>query len=264
MLLTVITITRDDERGLASTLDSVASQSYRAFEYIIVNGGEEAGVTGLVRRHGTMVSEVLQRAPGGISDAFNHGVAHATGDVVLFLNSGDTLSSESSLRDAVAAIAEYNQRRRTVFCGRYRYCGAGLMLTMEPRPENLDRHCSIGHQAAFTGIEVLRRLPFDVRIRTAMDYDFWLRCRAAGVPFVVLSCLVSDFGEGGESSRLDRVVYNEMSKEMCKFLGVYRRYRWRDLARFFAAATWTAIRLRARAAMGERLTRLYRRMKYRT
>lgn len=263
MRVTIITITKDDREGLCSTVASVAEQEGADFEYIIVNGGRASEIHDVVARYSGVITSVLARQAMGIADAFNWGASHATGELVLFLNSGDIFSARTSLRDAINEIMESTDWRNRVFCGHFRYCGAGMSRTMAPRPGDLDRHCSIGHQAAFTGIEVLRRLWFDGRFRTAMDYDFWLRCKAIGVPFVVISTVVADFSEGGVSSSTDRVIYNEMSREVCQFLEVYRQYRWRDLARFFAVASWALVRLRSRAVLGTRITYLYRRMRYR-
>ena len=43
MLLSIITINYNDKEGLARTMDSVLSQTYTDFEYIVIDGGSNDG-----------------------------------------------------------------------------------------------------------------------------------------------------------------------------------------------------------------------------
>jgi glycosyltransferase involved in cell wall biosynthesis len=96
MLVSIITATRNASDTIADTLLSVASQTNVNIEHIIVDGASTDGTVEVVRRIGTHVAQIISEPDTGIYDAFNKGLAVATGDVIGFLNAGDTyLSTES-------------------------------------------------------------------------------------------------------------------------------------------------------------------------
>ena len=97
MKLSIITINYNNAAGLKKTLDSVAAQTYTDFEHIIVDGASTDGSVDeiiaysqspIANRHKiTWLSE----PDTGIYNAMNKGIRMASGEYLLFLNSGDYL-----------------------------------------------------------------------------------------------------------------------------------------------------------------------------
>lgn len=102
MLISVITINFNNAAGLKKTAESVVSQSFKDFEYIIIDGGSTDGSAELLSSIPTTFS--CSERDGGIYDAMNKGVARASGEYVLFLNSGDVFASDTVLTNAAPAL----------------------------------------------------------------------------------------------------------------------------------------------------------------
>lgn len=96
--LSIITINRNDAEGLRKTIESVLAQTYRDFEYIIIDGASTDGSVDIIRASALQAEGLTytwkSEPDSGIYDAMNRGVRKATGEYVLMLNSGDYLIDE--------------------------------------------------------------------------------------------------------------------------------------------------------------------------
>lgn len=93
MKISVITAVRNGARDIGSTLASVESQDYPDIEHVVVDGASTDDTAEVVRREGRRVARLLSEPDRGAYDAFNKGLALATGDVVGYLNAGDVYES---------------------------------------------------------------------------------------------------------------------------------------------------------------------------
>jgi glycosyltransferase involved in cell wall biosynthesis len=87
----VITVVRNDVKRLATAIASVAAQNYPNLEYIIMDGGSTDGTVDIIRAHEKLITYWESKPDGGPSNAFNKGLAHATGEWVVLLSSDDVL-----------------------------------------------------------------------------------------------------------------------------------------------------------------------------
>ena len=96
MILTIITINRNNASGLEKTMQSVASQTCKEFEYVVVDGASTDGsvevIKGIAEAFGDRIKWVSE-PDKGIYNAMNKGIGMATGEYLQFLNSGDILFS---------------------------------------------------------------------------------------------------------------------------------------------------------------------------
>ena len=108
MKLSIITATYNSERTLRDTMESILSQTFQDFEYIIVDGASKDATLDIIREYeprfqGKM--RYLSEPDKGIYDAMNKGFAMATGDVIGILNSDDFFTSEDVLQAVVDGFA---------------------------------------------------------------------------------------------------------------------------------------------------------------
>ena len=97
MKLSIITINRNNAAGLEKTVLSVASQTYKEFEYIVVDGASTDDSVEVIKRLAPQFGERLKwisEPDKGIYNAMNKGMRMAIGDYYQILNSGDSLVSE--------------------------------------------------------------------------------------------------------------------------------------------------------------------------
>ena len=96
-LISVITIARNCAGTIEATIQSVLGQTWTPLEYIIVDGGSTDGTVEIVRRFAPRLARWVSEPDRGISDALNKGARLAQGDLLLFMNAGDTFVDATAL-----------------------------------------------------------------------------------------------------------------------------------------------------------------------
>lgn len=91
MKLSIITINYNNATGLEATIRSVISQSYKSFEYIVIDGGSTDGSKEIIGKHADKIGYWISEPDKGVYNAMNKGILKARGEYLLFINSGDTL-----------------------------------------------------------------------------------------------------------------------------------------------------------------------------
>jgi glycosyltransferase involved in cell wall biosynthesis len=97
----------NSESSIAKTLLSVANQSHKDIEHILIDGASIDRTLSLVEKHGQHLAKVISESDRGIYDAMNKGLELATGDIVCFLNSDDIYSHSNVLRDVAQRMEDY-------------------------------------------------------------------------------------------------------------------------------------------------------------
>lgn len=90
-VISIITVVYNDVIHIEGTIRSVLEQSYSNIEYLIIDGASKDGTLDLIQKYASKISRLISEPDKGIYDAMNKGLALASGDYVLFLNSGDRL-----------------------------------------------------------------------------------------------------------------------------------------------------------------------------
>lgn len=107
MILSIITINRNNSKGLERTMQSVLSQTIQAFEYIIIDGKSNDGSVDVIRQlinRSSKCVKWISEPDGGIYSAMNKGIRMATGEYLQFLNSGDCLASSSVVENMFESL----------------------------------------------------------------------------------------------------------------------------------------------------------------
>ena len=79
------------EKYLRRCLDSVLNQTFSDWEAICVNDGSPDGSAAILSEYAARDArfKIVNKPNGGLSDARNAGMAVATGDYILYLDSDD-------------------------------------------------------------------------------------------------------------------------------------------------------------------------------
>lgn len=99
MKITIITVCYNSGSTLEKTILSVANQTYKNIEYIVVDGNSKDNTVGILQKYQETISKWISEPDQGLYDAMNKGIAMATGDLIGILNSDDTFYSNTVLEE---------------------------------------------------------------------------------------------------------------------------------------------------------------------
>lgn len=107
-LVSIITVNYNNANGLQRTIDSVISQQCDWVEFIVIDGGSSDGSSAIIKNNDSHIAFWVSEKDKGIYHAMNKGVKHATGEYILFLNSGDHFYDTNSLKDGKQFLNTYD------------------------------------------------------------------------------------------------------------------------------------------------------------
>lgn len=191
--LSIITINFNNRDGLALTLGSIAAQSYRDFECIVVDGGSGDGSLEVIHQHQCLLSRCVSEADSGRYHAMNKGLELARGEFCLFLNSGDFLEGPQILSRVFGET--YSE---DILYGDLLFQSKDGRRALGSLPDSLSLPYlyfqKVWHPATFIRTDLLRRLGgYQERYQIAADYDFFfhaiaiekVKCRRLPFPISV-------------------------------------------------------------------------------
>ncbi len=132
ILLSVITINYNDAAGLKKTMDSVVSQTWKGFEYLVIDGGSTDESPTLIEAYKPNIAYSVSEKDKGIYNAMNKGIKAAKGKYLLFLNSGDYLVDPTVFENVFSSFAS----DADFICGHLYYEQNGKAVVKE-HPEQM-------------------------------------------------------------------------------------------------------------------------------
>ena len=97
--ISIITINYNNASGLEKTIRSVVEQTYNEYEYIIIDGASLDKSKEVIQEYQRYIDFWCSEKDSGIYNAMNKGIQKASGEYLLFLNSGDVLNNSAVLAD---------------------------------------------------------------------------------------------------------------------------------------------------------------------
>jgi putative colanic acid biosynthesis glycosyltransferase len=102
--ISIITVCRDDRVGLENTFASIRGQDCDDFEWWVIDGKSADGTVEWLRENHRFDGGWISEPDNGIYDAMNKGIDLATGDYLLFMNSGDLLAGSDVISKLIDCI----------------------------------------------------------------------------------------------------------------------------------------------------------------
>ena len=202
--LSIITINRNNAEGLNTTMKSVFQQSFKDYEYIVVDGASTDSSVNTIRAFEFSEHKKfswISEPDSGVFNAMNKGIQIATGEYLLFLNSGDFLVDnwvfENVFKEPVS---------EDILCGRCHVSDNGKIVFTTNPPEKLSlRHfyrATIAHQATFIKKSVFEKYGlYREDLKLMSDWEFFLRTIILeNVSTRKLEIVISDYNLDGISS----------------------------------------------------------------
>lgn len=216
MKLSIITINYNNCAGLKKTIDSVVAQTYRDFEWIVIDGGSTDGSRALIEQNASHLSYWVSEPDHGVYHAMNKGLDAAQGEYLLFLNSGDWLVAADTLEkcrlDSTSADVLY---------------GDSLFVFQDhieeiryPDPLSFNHLYKgfLGHASSFIKSSLLRKERYTEQYKIVSDWEFWIKMALKDASFVHLPLSVSYFDTTGISSTNEQLRTAERNQVISEFV----------------------------------------------
>lgn len=212
MRLSIITINFNDREGLDKTIQSVTNQTFKDFEYIVIDGASTDGSVDVIKKYADRLTHWVSEPDTGIYNAMNKGTRLAQGEYCLYLNSGDFLAADDVLEKAFS----HNFTEDIVSCNCLDFDEKYEWLKVPPRNVSLFTFMggSLPHPTSFIKRELLNRLGgYNESYRIMSDWCFFLEAVVIqNCSYKTLDLLLSKFNCFGISST-SSVIETEKSKE---------------------------------------------------
>jgi len=173
--LSIITANLNNASGLALTIRSIASQTFKNIELIVIDGSSTDESINVISQFQHSIAKWVSETDTGIYNAQNKGINIATGDYCLFLNSGDYLADNKVVENIFAM-----ENDEDIIYGDL------LLVKNVGKPELLKSPDRIGKlkmlkDTLWHPVSFIRRKLFleygmyDERFKIVGDYEFFVR-----------------------------------------------------------------------------------------
>jgi glycosyltransferase involved in cell wall biosynthesis len=233
MKLSVITINFNNKQGLEKTFESVFTQSFSDFEYLVIDGGSTDGSVDVITNYESKIGlSQLKITKGelphkpfywvsepdkGIYNAMNKGIEQSRGVYCYFLNSGDCLVSDDVFEKIMAGDCS-----ESFICGNFILDKKGRLESQSPY-KNKDWQFSLydiyagflAHQAFFIKREMFDKYGlYDERLRIMSDWKlFFIAIGIHHERVAYKDVAISVYDTEGLSSRIGgKALYEEKIK----------------------------------------------------
>lgn len=248
--ITIIMAVYNRVDKIEQCISSVINQIYDNLEYIIIDGGSTDGTVDIIKKYDDKIAYWCSEPDKGIYDAWNKGLAHATGDYINFIGSDDAMYGYSAMTNIVVHLNE----NVDVLAGNivlvYEQNGFEILMNNnQVKSKTYYRGGCILTQGTLIKRTLFNKYKFDTSYKVAADYKFFLQYyydNTVRIKFV--DDVIQYFSDGGVSSiefnfakMEDNKIYKELGldelvdchlsesesvfrgkmKEYCKRLGVF-------------------------------------------
>jgi glycosyltransferase involved in cell wall biosynthesis len=219
--ISIITINFNDKLGLDKTIKSVLNQTFTDFEFLVIDGGSTDGSTAVIEQNTSKINYWISEKDSGVYNAQNKGIKAATGDFVIFKNSGDTFVDNQVLSNVAGDLTnEFD-----IYYGDNFKVKADGSKRLKTYPEKLSFSffygSCINHQSTFIRRNLFERFFYyseDLKIVSDWEFFIYAICKE-NIPYKYLSKTIANYDFTGISS-LDKYK-NKVNEER---LSVMQKY----------------------------------------
>ncbi len=220
-LFSIITITYNAATTLPATLRSVSEQTYKQYEYIVVDGASSDDTVSLVEQSHLPV-RLVSEPDKGLYDAMNKGLRMAQGEYLIFLNAGDAFHAPDTLQQVAELIGD---ARPGVVYGETAIVDSERNFMMMRRlraPEKLTwrsfaQGMLVCHQAFIARRDIAPE--YDLQYRYSADVDWCIRCMKRTDELLNTHLVLIDYLNEGVTTQHHKASLKERYAVMCQHYG---------------------------------------------
>ena len=206
MVVSIITINYNNLEGLKKTMKSVLEQTYGNIEYIVIDGGSTDGSKEYIEEHSESLAYWVSEPDKGIYNAMNKGIDKASGNYLLFLNSGDWLVDNG----AIGEIEPERFQKDVISCN-IQVIGGERDFIKCPPPEISFSYLfrdTLPHQSTFIKKSLFKKLGYyDENLTIVADWKFFILALCKfNATYGYIQKVISTFNLEGLSSQKENQI----------------------------------------------------------
>lgn len=219
--LSVITIVYNNVKDIERTMLSILNQTYSNIEYIVIDGASNDGTLEIVKKYEDRIAKLISEKDKGIYDAMNKGLALATGDYVLFMNSGDEIYELETVEKifATAPNADIYYGETEMYDENWQSLGRRRHQAPEHFTwESFKYGMSISHQAIYIKRSLTE--PYNLQYKYSADIDWIIKIAKKASSIVNTHLYVAKYLVGGMSKKKHRESLKERFQIFSHYYGL--------------------------------------------
>lgn len=221
----IITVTYNAADVLERTIKSVIAQSYNNYEYILIDGQSKDNTMDIVNQYRNYFAQIVSEPDHGIYDAMNKATRLATGDFLCFLNAGDKLHDQDTLKLAVYSI--HGNKLPDIIYGETIIVNKkeeiiGMRRLSAPsslRWTSFKTGMRVCHQAFWANKEKV--VPYNLTYRFSADFDWCIRVMKRSKVMHNTHLILIDYLKEGATTYNHKASLNERFRVMSHHYGLF-------------------------------------------
>jgi hypothetical protein len=195
-LISVVTVVYNNVSYLEQTIQSVINQSTDHVEYIVIDGKSTDGTLELIQQYDEQIDYWVSEPDEGIYDAMNKAIKVASGDYMMFMNSGDLFFSCRSIE----SFLKQDKKRPELVAGRCVVIN-DYVSWLRPNLKSVDIH-KFSHQSMLFKTDIIRMFYYSTEFLVAADTHLTSKIQGK-YGFDKIDSIISIFRLDGVSSSID-------------------------------------------------------------
>lgn len=217
-LITIISVSYNCENAVEKTIESLAAQTYKDFEYLIIDGKSSDKTVEKIEKYRRVFKNmrIISEPDKGIYDAMNKGVSRATGKYIFFLNFGDWFHDENVLENVVQEM----KSNADIYYGNIEKDDTIIIQKNKATLFNcIYREYMVCHQSIFAKKDLLKKYPFDLAYKVCADRDWLIKNLQDSCKIEYLNTIICNYDTHGQSSD-PKMFMKESERVSFKYGGV--------------------------------------------
>jgi glycosyltransferase involved in cell wall biosynthesis len=193
--VSIIVVSLNTKKKFIKTINSIKNQIYKNYEIIVVDGKSNDGTVRIIKKNEFKINKFLIERDEGIYDAMNKGIKIASGEWIIFLNSGDIFFDNFVLKK----VNKLLMNNVDLLFGDTLINNEFLYLAKAQKVSKNISNMPFCHQSVLCKSSLLKKKLFNLEYHICSDFDFILNCVLTNKKFKYYPNLISTVEAGGLS-----------------------------------------------------------------
>lgn len=223
----IITVTYNAANVLDDTIQSIITQTYKNYEYIIIDGNSQDDTLNIIDKYKEHITKVISEPDKGLYDAMNKGIDLSTGDYLCFLNAGDALHEDDTLHCIVRNLITkdlpdiiYGETQVVDKEGHFIYMRR-LRAPQKLNWKSFKNGMLVCHQAFFARRDLAIKERYDLKYKFSADFDWCIRVMKHAKRIHNSHLTIIDYLNEGMTTQNHKASLKERFRIMKKHYGLF-------------------------------------------